>query len=119
MMVAMEMMTRRAILEAGEMLRGEALEEFRERLDAPVLETVGGEDLGADSGLVGRWVFGAEIEDGGLAGVVVDLIHGGERDVFAAAFAVLDDATDGEGVVEALDGVADLEAWLRRPGGRR
>ena len=115
MMVAMPMTTSSAMLEAGHVLWREAGEELVDGLNAPVLQAVGREDLALDGGLDGLLGFGcggvvgAEEEGGGLAGVAVELIHGGERDELACALAVLDDAADGEDVVEDLDGAADLE----------
>ena len=55
-------------------------------------------------------IFGAEIEHAGFAGSSADLVHGGDGDELAAAFAVLDDAADAEGMVQDLHGVADLES---------
>ncbi len=70
----------------------------------------GGEDGLANLVLIFGRVVGSEVEHGGLALGAGDLAHGVDGEELAAAFAVLDDAADAEGMVEDGDGVADLFA---------
>jgi hypothetical protein len=57
-------------------------------------------NLALNIGLVLRLVFRAQVEDSGFTRTAFDLVHRLQRNEFAAAFAVLHDAADGELVAE-------------------
>ncbi len=110
MMTAMPMTTSKADVEAGKAVGRDGGEILFGGGDVVGAHARCGEDGLADFVLVLRLVFGAEVEHGGFALGTGERAHGVDGDELAAAFAVLDDAADAEGVVEDADGVADLFA---------